>query len=520
MALTTINSSGIKDDSLVNADIKSDAAIAKSKLASLDLVNADINASAAIAGSKISPDFGSQNIVTTGQIQATAQTPAHFKRAVSGTSPVGVHIGNNDRTWALEAHSTKFSINDYTAVNVERLVIDDEGDVGIGVSPASGVKLHIKDATSDGAIILEGTSSTLGSWIQLQNNNNTANSYNSIYGADAGGQGSSEIRFINVSDPNNEGKISLRTRPSGGSLTDRLLIDSSGNVAIGGLTNPSSLLHLRTSTNHNLEFEEASGDLRISALNDARDANEVLQFAASKFNFITGNVGINEVSPIGKLEVKDTTGSIDATKTLTANFYRNDGTRNPRLQILHNQDGSIIRHTYSTGAGSLIFELGSTEVARFNGSGDLQLAAGKGIDFSSQTTSSATGATTVDEKLDHYECGTWTPTASEDTMTTYAAHYVRIGSLVYIQCYADFGSSSSSSGQYLGGLPFVQSSGNDYGTVPVNSNADLGSNLVGQIDRGSGSPSIAFAKPNNHKATGAELSGKFIVFSGTYQTNL
>ena len=32
------------------------------------IVNADINASAAIAGSKISPDFGSQNIVTTGTL--------------------------------------------------------------------------------------------------------------------------------------------------------------------------------------------------------------------------------------------------------------------------------------------------------------------------------------------------------------------------------------------------------------------------------------------------------------------
>ena len=34
------------------------------------IVNADINASAAIAGSKISPDFGSQNIVTTGEIKS------------------------------------------------------------------------------------------------------------------------------------------------------------------------------------------------------------------------------------------------------------------------------------------------------------------------------------------------------------------------------------------------------------------------------------------------------------------
>jgi len=53
MALTTINSSGIKDDSIVNADIKSDAAIAKSKLASLSITNADIDANAAIAFSKL-----------------------------------------------------------------------------------------------------------------------------------------------------------------------------------------------------------------------------------------------------------------------------------------------------------------------------------------------------------------------------------------------------------------------------------------------------------------------------------
>ena len=31
--------------------------------------NANINGSAAIAGTKISPDFGSQNILTTGQVQ-------------------------------------------------------------------------------------------------------------------------------------------------------------------------------------------------------------------------------------------------------------------------------------------------------------------------------------------------------------------------------------------------------------------------------------------------------------------
>ena len=59
MTLTQITEKGIKDGEIVNADINASAAIAKSKLASLDIVNGDINASAAIAGTKISPDFGS-----------------------------------------------------------------------------------------------------------------------------------------------------------------------------------------------------------------------------------------------------------------------------------------------------------------------------------------------------------------------------------------------------------------------------------------------------------------------------
>ena len=42
MAITTVNSAGIVDSSIVNADIKSDAAIAKTKLAALNIVNADI----------------------------------------------------------------------------------------------------------------------------------------------------------------------------------------------------------------------------------------------------------------------------------------------------------------------------------------------------------------------------------------------------------------------------------------------------------------------------------------------
>jgi hypothetical protein len=75
---------------IVDADIGSGAAIALSKLATgalptaitvasanlvdLTIVNADVSASAAIAGSKVAPDFGAQNVVTTGTLGAGATT--------------------------------------------------------------------------------------------------------------------------------------------------------------------------------------------------------------------------------------------------------------------------------------------------------------------------------------------------------------------------------------------------------------------------------------------------------------
>jgi len=55
------------DGSIVTADLADDVVNA-AKLASNAVVNASVDASAAIAGTKISPDFGSQNIVTTGTL--------------------------------------------------------------------------------------------------------------------------------------------------------------------------------------------------------------------------------------------------------------------------------------------------------------------------------------------------------------------------------------------------------------------------------------------------------------------
>ena len=87
-----------------------DGKITRTKLSSATLTNADISASAAIAGTKISPDFGSQDIATTGSVDgrdvsadgskldgieagATAdQTASEIASALNGQN---VYVGDN-----------------------------------------------------------------------------------------------------------------------------------------------------------------------------------------------------------------------------------------------------------------------------------------------------------------------------------------------------------------------------------------------------------------------------------------
>ena len=105
------------------------------------LVNSDINASAAIAGTKISPDFGSQNIATTGTVDgrdvsadgtkldgieanATAdQTNAEIRAAVEAASDSNVFTdADHSKLNAIEANATA----DQTASEIKTLLQSDK----------------------------------------------------------------------------------------------------------------------------------------------------------------------------------------------------------------------------------------------------------------------------------------------------------------------------------------------------------------------------------------------------------
>ena len=62
------------DTGTVTSTMIADGAVTSTDIADGTIVNVDINASAAIAGTKISPDFGSQNVVTTGTVNGVSTT--------------------------------------------------------------------------------------------------------------------------------------------------------------------------------------------------------------------------------------------------------------------------------------------------------------------------------------------------------------------------------------------------------------------------------------------------------------
>ena len=129
-------------------------------------------------------------------------------------------------------------------------------------------------------------------------------------------------------------------------------------------------------------------------------------------------------------------------------------------------------HSSSSNATRLEFMTGASEAAtakmKLSSAGDLTVTAGnivmgtagKGIDFSAQTATSESGATTTSELLDHYEEGTWTGVISDGTnnatMVRTIGNYTRIGGVVIYNGHFTTNSLGSVSGGIrLTGLPFT-----------------------------------------------------------------
>ena len=222
------------------------------------------------------------------------------------------------------------------------------------------------------------------------------------------------------------------------------------------------------------------------------DSDAKIRFpAADTFSVETAGVGRLQIEDDGKVGIATTNGTTYQLLTLSsdsavARFERTGGAW-AKVDI---RAGTTAGNSYITFSDSATSELGAInyehadETLRFetyNGSskverlriesdGDVRIldgdliigTAGHGIDFSAQTASSASGATTGSEVLDHYEEGDWTPViafgggSSGISYTARDGAYTRIGRQVTITFMVDLSSKGSSTGNAtITGLPFT-----------------------------------------------------------------
>jgi hypothetical protein len=177
--------------------------VTSTMIANNTILNADVNASAAIAGTKVSPDFGSQTIVTTGIFSSAAGTAAAPSIAFTGDTNTGIYSPGADQL-AVATNGTG------------RLFVDSAGLVGIGTS-APDVKLHVATGNATGYIKIDGgTSTSATTGLQFRSDSSTNSAEISSYQGD--------LEFIT-------------------GVTERLRITSAGLVGIG-TSAPSNTLHV------------------------------------------------------------------------------------------------------------------------------------------------------------------------------------------------------------------------------------------------------------------------------------
>jgi hypothetical protein len=141
----------IADDAVTQAKIADDAvgadqlasnSVVSASIVDGSIVNADVNASAAIAGTKITPDFGSQAIITDGINLQTSNNNDTFK----GTSANGIKIASSSISLQQPSSPNNnyavFNNNgcDLRVANAQKLVVNSSGTAITGnLDVSSGV---------------------------------------------------------------------------------------------------------------------------------------------------------------------------------------------------------------------------------------------------------------------------------------------------------------------------------------------------------------------------------------------
>jgi len=321
----------VQDFSVNTAMLNSDS-VTSIKVLDGTIVNADINDSAAIAGTKISPDFGSQNIVTTGTLGSNHIT------VTSNIPKISLVDTDNNSDFDIRNANGVFSVVDTTSDSA-RFFIDSNGTVDVVGNLDIGAGIDVTGAiTGTGDLTIDTTTLHVDSTNDRVGIGTASPSTNlHVKGADGSApkitlsEGTPESAIQSTASGTNS-DLRLMTSVSG-SQTTKLIVDYAGNVGIG-TTSPSSKLsvveadstnsaHIKMGTNTNqnthLELEnDGSADIRFGCFGSS--ANTFGNITANNgFIHTTNDLSINAASSTGNVKIG--TGATPSTKL----FVKNDG---------------------------------------------------------------------------------------------------------------------------------------------------------------------------------------------------
>jgi hypothetical protein len=376
-------------------------------------------------------------------------------------------IGSGAHAWNTAASGTAGAAITFTTA----MLLDASGNLGIGTSsPVSNFRLTSSlsyDGT--GGLLVENTSTgvSASSATRYKNSGSTV-AYTLLGGTNRASYGGLGANIMSMYTDNTAG-ISLVVDAAGPitfntNATERMRIDSSGNVGIG-TSSPTG------------RMEVAATGVPVLRLSSTQTSpNNILMTGGSSYNY--GVIGVN-------------TGNNTST-------------------------GDIFHLGYTASAGAApVSILQWSNAAKCIGLNTTPATSGTGITFPATQNASSDANT-----LDDYEEGTWTPvlvdnSANQATMTVQQGFYTKVGNIVYAWCQVAYSSKASMSNilYKITGLPFSSKGNNGgyyYGGVSQVTTST--SNVIACLD-GGGSAFLFF--PSNSYTTDGianlAASGRVIV---------
>ena len=167
VANDAITSTKILDGTIATSDLADDA-VTSAKIADGEIVDADVNAAAAIQGTKISPDFGTQNVATTGTLASgnatitgtlsTTSTATIGANTITATDGISGQVlttdGAGNATWQ---NTGAVAVQTTSAIDGDGLALTPLDLADDAVTSAKIANDAIVDADVNAAAAIQGT---------------------------------------------------------------------------------------------------------------------------------------------------------------------------------------------------------------------------------------------------------------------------------------------------------------------------------------------------------------------------